>query len=438
MFETRRVPIGSAAIVLAGVVGCAAVLSRAGASLTDLVPTVVGTVCGVVVLRLLTSGRFTDAPDAPQDPRDPEAPADMPDRGRRLSLVTLAFLAAGALTGVGGVVVARLKSSVAGDREAFALPTAAVTAPAVPPTVQPAGVALPSFVTDDDEFYRIDTALTVPQLSRADWQLRIHGMVDRELTYRFEDLKSFKAVEKLVTLTCVSNPVGGDLIGNAAWTGYLVRDLLAGAGVHADADMVLSTSIDGFTAGTPIDALTDGRDSLLAIGMNGRPLPVEHGYPARLVVPGLYGYVSATKWVVDLELTRFDKAEAYWTRLGWSARGPIKTESRVDVPRSGQEISLGATTFGGVAWAQHRGVRAVEVRIDGPGGQGDWQQADLGASYSNDTWRLWSFGWRADRPGSYTITVRATDNTGAVQTAQIADPVPDGATGWHTVSFTVT
>jgi hypothetical protein len=229
----------------------------------------------------------------------------------------------------------------------------------------------------------------------------------------------------------VSNPVGGDLISNAVWRGYLVRDLLARAGIHRDADMVLSTSVDGFTAGTPVEALTDSRDSLLAIAMNGEPLPVEHGYPARLVVPGLYGYVSATKWVTDLELTRFDRAQAYWTGLGWSARGPIKTESRIDVPRSGGRVPVGAVTFGGVAWAQNRGVRAVEVRID----DGQWQPADLGANYSNDTWRLWSYRWTATG-GSHTMSVRATDNTGAVQTSDQASVVPDGATGWHTVVFT--
>ena len=322
---------------------------------------------------------------------------------------------------------------MSGDRDAFALPAADVGAQPIPPTVQPKGVALPSFITSNDDFYRIDTALTVPQVSRDDWQLKIHGMVDREITYRFGDLERFEVVEKVVTLTCVSNPVGGDLISNASWTGYRVRDLLADAGVHPDADMVLSKSTDGFTAGTPVDVLTDGRDALLAIGMNGEPLPTDHGYPARLVVPGLYGYVSATKWVVDLELTRFDKSEAYWTRLGWSPRGPIKTESRIDVPRSGQDVARGPVTFGGVAWAQNRGVKAVEVRID----EGAWQQAQLGAGYSNDTWRLWSFPWQAEAPGSHTITVRATDNTGAVQTEQWADPVPDGATGWHTVSFAV-
>jgi DMSO/TMAO reductase YedYZ molybdopterin-dependent catalytic subunit len=429
-WETRRVPVGSAAIIVAGIAGCAAVLSRAGATVSDIVPTLVGTACGVAVLRLLISGRFTDEPDVTDAP-------DSPDRGRRLSLVTLGFLGAGALGGVGGVVLSRMLSSVSGDRDAFALPRVNVGAAPVPPTVQPKGVALPSFVTNNADFYRIDTALSVPQLSRSDWQLKIHGMVDREITYRFEDLQRFEVVEKLVTLTCVSNPVGGGLISNAAWTGYRVRDLLAEAGVRPDADMVLSMSIDGFTAGTPVATLTDDRGALLAVGMNGQPLPTEHGYPARLVVPGLYGYVSATKWVVDLELTRFDRAEAYWTRLGWSPRGPIKTQSRIDVPRSGQDVARGPVTLGGVAWAQTRGVRAVEVRIDGPNRHGDWQQAELGASYSNDTWRLWSFQWQATEPGPHTITVRATDNTGAVQTSDQADPVPDGATGWHTVSFAV-
>jgi DMSO/TMAO reductase YedYZ molybdopterin-dependent catalytic subunit len=433
-WETRRRPIGSAAIVLAGVAGCAAVLSREGATAVDVVPTVVGTVCGVAALRLLTSGRLTDEPEV-KDTGGGER--DTPDPGRRLSLVTLGLLGAGAVAGVAGVVLSRLLTSVAGDRDSFALPRVDIAAPPVPPTVQPTGIALPSFVTSNADFYRIDTALSVPQLSRSDWQLRIHGMVDREITYRFEDLDRFEVVEKLVTLTCVSNPVGGELISNAAWTGYRVRDLLAEAGVEGDADMVLSRSIDGFTAGTPVEALTDNRDALLAVGMNGEPLPTEHGYPARLVVPGLYGYVSATKWLVDLEVTRFDKAQAYWTELGWSPRGPIKTESRVDVPRSGQEVARGPATFGGVAWAQNRGVRAVEVRIDGPGGQGDWQPAQLGAAYSNDTWRLWSFPWQATDSGPHTIAVRATDNSGAVQTEDVADPVPDGASGWHTVSFDV-
>jgi DMSO/TMAO reductase YedYZ molybdopterin-dependent catalytic subunit len=426
--ETRRRPVGSIAIVLAGVAGSAAVLSRAGAGPADVIPTVIGTACGVAVLRLLTSLRFTD--DLSDD-ADVDAG---PDQGRRLTLVTVGLLAAGAVAGVTGAVATRLRSSVAGDRAAFVPPTVAKPVPPVPPNVQPEGVTLPSFVTANADFYRIDTALSVPQLSRTEWQLKVHGMVDREITYRFDDLAKFELIEKMVTLSCVSNPVGGNLVSNAVWTGYRVRDLLAAAGIHPDADMVLSTSSDGFTAGTPVEALTDDRDALLAITMNGQPLPLEHGYPARLVVPGLYGYVSATKWIVDLELTRYDRAEAYWTRLGWSSHGPIKTESRVDVPRSGQDVPTGPARFGGVAWAQHRGVRAVEVRVD----DGPWQPAQLGASYNDDTWRLWSFDWHAEQSGQHRIAVRATDDTGAVQTSQEAGVIPDGATGWHTVSFAVT
>ncbi|RZT19331.1 DMSO/TMAO reductase YedYZ molybdopterin-dependent catalytic subunit [Mycobacterium sp. BK558] len=423
ILEGPRRPLGSAMIVAAGALGCAAVLSRAGATAVDTIPTLVGAVCGIAALRLVISRRL----------RDREAAEDSPDAGRRRSLVTLGLLAAGAVSGVAGVVITRLASSVSGDRSAFALPRVSQPAAPIPDTVQPKDVALPSFVTSNEDFYRIDTALTVPQLSREAWQLRIHGMVDREVTLRFSDLDRFDPVERVVTLTCVSNPVGGELISNAVWTGYRVADLLAEAGVDAGSDMVLSTSVDGWTAGTPVEALTSG-DALLAIGMNGQPLPIEHGYPARLVVPGLYGYVSATKWLVDLELTRFDRAEAYWTKLGWAPRGPIKTESRIDVPRAGQDVPAGPVTFGGVAWAQNRGVRTVEVQID----DGDWQQATLGASYSNDTWRLWSFDWEAAGPGFHKITVRATDNTGYTQTADRADPVPDGATGWHSITFKVT
>ena len=422
--ESRRRPIGSIAIVAAGGLGCAAVLSRAGATIVDVVPTLVGAVCGVAVLRLLVSDRFRETGSG-SDTTDT-------DRGRRLSLVTLGLLGAGVASGVAGVVISRLTSSVSGDRQSFALPQAKQAAAPIPESVQPQGVDVTKFVTANDDFYRIDTALSVPQLSRTDWQLRIHGLVDREVTYRWADLERFEVVEKVVTLTCVSNPVGGELISNAVWTGYRVRDLLAEAGVKPESDMVLSMSVDGWTAGTPIEALT-ADDAILAIAMNGEPLPVEHGYPARLVVPGLYGYVSATKWVTDLEVTRFDRAEAYWTRLGWSARGPIKTESRIDVPRSGQDVSLGPVTFGGVAWAQKRGIRGVEVQID----DGDWQQAALGESYSGDTWRLWSFPWEAKDTGFHKITVRATDNTGYTQTPDRADPVPDGATGWHSITFAV-
>ena len=425
--ETQRRPLGSAAIAAAGVLGCIAVLSRQGATALDTIPTVAGAVCGVAALRLLIR-RFWPGRGDPEDSAD----YDGPDAGRR-RLVVFGLLGFGVVSGVAGAVITRLLHSVAADRNSFTLLRPRTSAPPIPADVQPSGVALPSFITSSADFYRVDTALSVPQLSHGDWRLRIHGMVDRAATYSFGDLADFDVVEMATTLTCVSNPVGGKLISTGIWTGYRVADLLAVAGVHADADMVLSTSIDGFTAGTPVDALTDGRDALLAVGLNGQPLPVEHGYPARLVVPGLYGYVSATKWVVEMELTRFDRAEAYWTRQGWAPRGPIKTESRIDVPKGGQKVPMAPLVFGGVAWAQNRGVRAVEVRI----GDGAWQPAELGASYSNETWRLWRFPWQAKSPGKHTITVRATDNTGATQTADQVGTVPDGATGWHTVNFTV-
>ena len=430
-WETRRRPFGSAVIAAAGALGCVAVLSRPGTTALDTIPTVAGAACGVAVLRLLTRRSQPGSAD-PGHPDD-EARHGAPDAGRR-RLIALGLLGFGVLGGVAGAVLTRLVHSVAADRTGFALPRPRTPAPPIPADVQPNGVALPSFITPASDFYRVDTALAVPQLGHGDWRLRVHGMVDREATYSFDDLARFDVVETVTTLTCVSNPVGGKLISTGLWTGYRVTDLLAAAGVHRDADMVLSTSIDGFTAGTPVDALTDGRDALLAVGLNGQPLPIEHGYPARLVVPGLYGYVSATKWVVELELTRFDRAQAFWTRQGWAARAPIKTESRIDVPKAGQRVPLGRVVFGGVAWAQNRGVRAVDVRI----GSGEWQPAQLGASYSNQTWRLWSFPWQASTPGNYRIAVRATDNTGAVQTSDEVGPVPDGATGWHTVDFTVT
>ena len=420
IWERSRIPLGSLAIIAGAVAGAAAVLDRPGAALLDVLPTAIAAVSGIAVLRFLTS---TQAGDMTADP------------DRRRSLLTLSFAGLGALTGLGGSLLTRQRRSVAGDRDAFALPETATPAPPIPADVQPPGsaeIGLPTFITSNADFYRIDTALSVPQLSRAEWKLRIHGMVDREVTYSFDDLKDFQVVDRAVTLTCVSNPVGGNLISNAMWTGYRVRDLLQRSGVQPDADMVLSTSVDGFTVGTPVEALTDDRDSLLAVGMNGVPLPVEHGYPARLVVPGLYGFVSATKWVIDLELTRFDRAQAYWTKLGWSAKAPIKTGSRIDVPRNGQRLQPGPVTIGGVAWAQHRGIKAVEVQID----DGPWQPAVLGAAYSNDTWRLWTFEWPAPA-GEHTITARATDGTGVVQTADVAPPPPDGATGWPSISVNV-
>jgi DMSO/TMAO reductase YedYZ molybdopterin-dependent catalytic subunit len=257
-------------------------------------------------------------------------------------------------------------------------------------------------------------------------------MVGQEVTLTFDDLLRGGLVERDVTLACVSNEVGGDLVGNARWLGLPIGPLLARARPAAAADMVLSTSVDGFTCGTPLAALTDGRDALLAVAMNGEPLPVEHGFPVRMVVPGLYGYVSATKWVEDLEVTRFDKAEAYWTPRGWAAQAPVKTASRIDVPGDRDQVRPGRVAVAGVAWAQRRGIRSVEVQVD----DGAWQPARLAADVSVDTWRQWVHEWDAT-PGEHRIRVRATDGTGAVQTGAVAPPAPDGATGWHTITVAV-
>ncbi|MER7451575.1 molybdopterin-dependent oxidoreductase [Nocardia beijingensis] len=337
-----------------------------------------------------------------------------------------------AATGIGGRVIGVRRGDVSGERAAVRLPEPSAPTEPVPPGVDLRVPGLTPYLTANDDFYRIDTALIVPQVSKDGWSLRIHGMVDREMRLSWADLTLRPVEEHLVTLACVSNPVGGDLIGNARWLGYRVDRLLAEAGPHPDADMVLSHSADGWTAGTPLAVLTDGRDALLAIGMNGEPLPVRHGYPARLVVPGLYGYVSATKWVTELEVTRFDRATAYWTRRGWSAQGPIKTGTRIDTPRARGRLQPGRLPIAGVAWAQHRGISAVEVQID----NGPWQQARLSDEQSIDTWRQWVFDWDAT-PGPHTLRARATDGTGETQTAERRDVIPDGATGYPSVTVQV-
>ncbi|QIS15335.1 molybdopterin-dependent oxidoreductase [Nocardia arthritidis] len=352
---------------------------------------------------------------------------------RRKILRGIGITAAIALTaGVGGRVFAAARRNVSGERAAVQLPTPSGPPAPIDPNSDLRVPGLTPYLTANSDFYRIDTALLVPQVSVDDWSLRIHGLVDREIRYSWADLAKRQPIERLVTLTCVSNPVGGDLIGNARWLGYRLDEMLAEAGVHPDADMVLSHSVDGFTAGSPLAALTDGRDAILAVGMNGEPLPIEHGYPARLVVPGLYGYVSATKWVTELEITRFDRASAYWTKRGWSANGPIKTGTRIDTPGSRARLKSGRVQVAGVSWAQHRGIRAVEVQID----DGDWQQARLAADQSIDTWRQWVFDWDAT-PGAHTIRARATDATGQPQTAARADVIPDGATGYPSITVQV-
>jgi DMSO/TMAO reductase YedYZ molybdopterin-dependent catalytic subunit len=285
--------------------------------------------------------------------------------------------------------------------------------------------------TQNDDFYRIDTAIVVPTIEPADWELRIHGMVDREVVLTYQQLIARRITEAWVTLNCVSNPVGGDLIGNARWSGVRISDLLLEAGVQPGADAVLQTSQDGWTCGTPLAALTDTqRDAMLAVAMNGRPLPIDHGFPVRTIVPGLYGYVSACKWVVEMKVTRFADIEAYWTGKGWSEKGPVKMSSRIDVPRDGTDVPAGSVSVAGVAWAQHTGIDRVEIALDG----GAWQPARIATVPSDDTWVQWVATVDVE-PGEHLVKVRATDRSGLVQTGVVQDVLPNGSTGWHTITF---
>ena len=328
----------------------------------------------------------------------------------------------GALAAAGGYALQAGSRAVSAIRDSITLPTPTTTA-TVPPSAELGIDGLAPVVTPNAQFYRIDTALAVPAVDPSTWSLRIHGLVDQEVTLTWDELLALPLEESITTLACVSNEVGGGLIGNAVWLGYPIRELLARAAPTADADMVLSRSVDGFTASTPLAVLEDDRNAILAVGMNGDPLPPEHGFPVRMVVPGLYGYVSATKWVVDLEVTRFDAASAYWTDRGWSERGPIKISSRIDVPRSGQSLSAGPITVAGVAWNQHVGIEAVDVQVD----DGPWLPATLATAISIDTWVQWRYDWDAPS-GTHTLRVRATGADGEVQTSEVQGVVPDGAT----------
>ncbi|WP_107656720.1 molybdopterin-dependent oxidoreductase [Nocardia suismassiliense] len=428
----RRRPVGSVLLVLLGGVVLGAALQRPTATVWFALPTVVGVAAGVVVLRLLigrgSHGRGDEPVDRAAVPVD-DGPMSASRRRFLLLSAGVGAVAVGAAV-AGQWLGARLRDVVA-DRAGFIVPRA-VPAPPLGSGVRLAVPGLTDFVTPNDRFYRVDTALQLPALTSGDWRLRIHGMVDRPMNLDFDELRQRVAVERTITMTCVSNEVGGELAGTAVWTGYRLADLLAEAGVHPEADMLLSRSIDGFTASTPVSAVTDGRDALLAVGMNGEPLPIAHGYPARLIVPGLYGYVSATKWVIDLELTRFDRDKAYWTERGWAAQALIKTAARIDVPAAFATVPAGDVIVAGVAWAQHRGIDAVEVQVDDQ----PWQPATLADEYSTDTWRQWTWRWTAT-PGAHTLRVRATDRDGITQTDRRTPPFPDGSTGWHNRVITV-
>jgi DMSO/TMAO reductase YedYZ molybdopterin-dependent catalytic subunit len=375
-------------------------------------------------------------------PRDPfragppmARPTGAPPAGspaRRQFLVAAGVTAAAAAIGeVGGRSLATRKN-VSVAQQSLRFPKAAE-----PVAPLPGGVNLPipgisPFITPNGQFYRVDTAILVPQVDPSNWQLRIHGMVAREITITFDQLLHRPLIEDYLTLCCVSNPVDGPYIGNAKWLGASLAALLREARPQRGADQLLATSVDGFTSGTPLSVVLDGRDALVAVAMNGTALPTEHGFPARLVVPGLYGYVSACKWVVDLEVTTFAAAQAYWVPLGWSAMGPIKTESRIDVPSNGSPVKAGKVPVAGVAWAQHKGIEAVEARVD----NGPWNEATLATVPGIDTWRQWVWEWDA-APGTHLIEARATDKTGYTQTSVVEDVAPNGASGYPSTQVTV-
>ncbi len=437
LLEARRPPWGRVIILALGALGAVAAMTRANATGLSWIPSVISAAAAAialgVIIRRLPSRSTDTATVTAADASAPRAATSDSDPDRRSFLIWSGGAAAiGALAALGSSAARAGGRAATAVRDAIRLPTPATTAAPVPPGAELNIEGLAPVITPNAQFYRIDTALIVPQVDPAEWSLRIHGMVEQEVTIGWDELLALPLEESVTTLTCVSNEVGGNLIGNALWLGYPIRQLLERARPKAGADMVLSRSVDGFTASSPIEALTDERNAILAVGMNGQPLPAEHGFPVRMVVPGLYGYVSATKWVVEMEVTTFADATAYWTDRGWSELGPIKLQSRIDVPRSGSVLAAGDTVIAGVAWQQHVGVSGVEVQIDG----GNWQQATLATAISDDTWVQWSLPWAA-KSGDHTIRCRATNVDGETQTSDVRGVIPDGATGWDELSIRV-
>lgn len=423
--RTRRTSL-VAGFVAFGVAGAFAVVDRPGPAAGSLVAIAVGAAAGArLSLSLLPRalpGVVTEMPHESLAPLD----------GDRRQFIVFA----GAIGGA--VVLGGLSAAMRRRREVAAVDDAAWQLPE-PTDVDEWGPIPDSaeihpsapFVTPADDFYRIDTALSLPRTTLDRWRLRVDGLVSSPLELSYTDLLAMPQVEKVITLCCVSNEVGGRYVGNAVWRGVPLTDVLALAGVDDGAEQIFSTSLDGWTCGFPVDAALDGRDALIALGMNGELLPLEHGFPARLVVPGLYGYVSATKWLERIELATWGR-EGYWVPRGWARLAPVKTQSRIDVPRRGEQIAAGRQAVAGVAWAQHRGIQRVEVSIDGD----EWQEARLGADVSVDAWRQWVVEWDAT-PGEHEIRVRATDGEGETQPEERTPVAPDGATGWHTVRVVV-
>ncbi len=411
----RRLWVGVAGFVAFGILGVVA-----GARDVFMSPTfavlsaAAGVGVGIGVLSGLLRMARTSAPVAP------------PARSRRAFLVALGGIAALAASGaaLGRVLLERTRL-MAASRDEVVLPAARQLAAAPPAEASIELADLSPLITPNDRFYKIDTALSVPIVDLETWELRIDGMVDRPFSMTFDDLLEMPMVERYVTLACVSNDVGGSLVGNALWQGVPLRDVLERAGVQEGADQVVGRSVDKFTVGFPTAAVFDGRDALVAVGMNGEPLPHDHGFPARLVVAGLYGYVSATKWLEEIELTTWDGFDAFWIPRGWAKEGPIKTQCRVDVPKRAQNVPAGIVKVAGVAWAPGRGISRVEVQID----DGPWEEATLAASLDDNSWRQWVYEWDAT-PGRHEVRARATDGTGETQTGERMPSKPDGATGY--------
>jgi DMSO/TMAO reductase YedYZ molybdopterin-dependent catalytic subunit len=345
--------------------------------------------------------------------------------GQAGALTALAVIAA-----AGGRYLSERARVMLARRDEVVLPEAVETVAAVEPANSLDVAGISPIVTPNADFYRIDTALSVPQVNLTDWRLRLTGMVGREVELTYDDILEMDMVERYITISCVSNEVGGGLVGNAKWLGVPLSNVVDLASPSDGAQQVVGRSVDDFTVGFPTEAVYDGREALLAVGMNGEPLPFEHGFPARLVVAGLYGYVSATKWLSEIELATWDGFDAYWIPRGWAKEAPVKTQSRIDTPRD--EVPPGPRAIAGVAWAPNRGISRVEVRID----EGEWMEAELSKPLADDAWRQWNVAWDP-APGAYTLQVRATDGDGETQTEDIARPAPDGATGYHTIRVMV-
>ena len=425
---------GLVGAVALGGVGLVAALTRPAAAVVDAAPSIIGTlaIAGllVVLLRPLRQPVLiavaVRAPDERHSLSDDSAARSDAELDRRAFVTGAALVAAGTVAAAGGAAVLGRSATGTRARGAVRLPAAADPAPPLPDGLGP------GFVTTNADFYRVDTALTVPRVDLDSWRLTIGGLADAPVELSFADLLARPLVERLVTLNCVSNDVGGPYIGTARWLGVPLAPLLREVGVQGSADQLLARSVDGMTIGTPLAAVLDGREALLCVGMNGEPLPLEHGFPVRMLTPGLYGYVGACKWLRELEVTTFDAVDAYWVARGWSPQGPVKTASRIDVPAPFSRLGAGTVPVAGVAWAQGRGISGVEVQVD----DGPWQRAALAPVPSVDTWVQWRYDWAATS-GGHALRVRATDGTGAMQPEQRAAPFPDGATGWHTVSVSV-